>query len=103
MGVFPNYFFVRFSYFVTFVDDYSWVTWVYLLINKSDVCTTFKSFYNMIHTQFGIKLCILDPMMGKSLSNSLFSFFDAFGIVHQTTCPGTHEQNEIVECKITLT
>lgn len=36
-----------FKYFVTFVDDYSRATWVYLLKNKSDVCVAFKSFHNM--------------------------------------------------------
>lgn len=37
-----------FRYFVTFVDDCSYVTRVYLLKNKSDVYVAFKSFHNMV-------------------------------------------------------
>lgn len=72
-----------FKYFITFMDDYSRVTWVYLLKNKSDVFVAFKSFYHMVATQFSAKLVILcSNNGGKYIFNSLSSFLDEFRIVH---------------------
>lgn len=44
-----------FKYFVTFVDDCSRPTWLYLLKYKSDVNVAFKSFHFMVFTQFSTK------------------------------------------------
>ena len=40
-----------FSYFVSFVDDYTRMSWVYFLKHKSEVYDVFVKFYNMIMTQ----------------------------------------------------
>jgi len=89
-----------FRYFVTFVDNYSRVTWVYLLKNKSDVCATFKSFHNIVTTQFNTKLWVLRLDNGEEyLSREFSSFLDTSSIIHQTTCPSTPEQNGVVERK----
>ena len=37
-----------------FVDDYSRVTWLYLLKLKSDMFDAFKDFHNLITNQFSI-------------------------------------------------
>ena len=34
------------------VDDYTRYTWVFFLVDKSDVFATFKSFVNSIHNEF---------------------------------------------------
>jgi hypothetical protein len=34
----------KFKYYVSFIDDYSKFTWLYLLKNKSDVFHTFHEF-----------------------------------------------------------
>ena len=41
-----------FRYFVTFVDDYSRMTWLYLMKNRSELFSHFRAFYAEIHTQF---------------------------------------------------
>ncbi|KAL0375663.1 UNVERIFIED_CONTAM: Retrovirus-related Pol polyprotein from transposon RE2 [Sesamum calycinum] len=48
-----------FRYFITFVDDYSRMTWVYLLKDRSQVPTIITSFYNEIFTQFSVHIRIL--------------------------------------------
>ena len=48
-----------FHYFVIFVDDYSRLTYVYLMKNRSDLYSIFKSFYMEIKTQFDVSLRIL--------------------------------------------
>lgn len=39
-----------FRYFITFIDDYSRATWVYLMKAKSDVFSIVKSFIQMVAT-----------------------------------------------------
>ena len=41
-----------YKYFVTFVDDFSRFTWLYLLKAKSEVATVFQDFHHLVHTQF---------------------------------------------------
>ena len=44
--VFPT----GFQYFVTFVDDYSRTTWLYLMKNRSELFSHFRAFYAEIYT-----------------------------------------------------
>jgi hypothetical protein len=39
-----------FKYFVTFIDDFSRVTWVYLLKSKCEVFEYFKDFHKLVTT-----------------------------------------------------
>ena len=43
-----------FRYFVTFVDDYSRTTWLYLMKNRSELFSHFRAFCAEIHTQFNV-------------------------------------------------
>ena len=45
-----------FRYFVTFVDDYSRTTWLYLMKNRSELFSNFHAFYAEIHTQFHVSV-----------------------------------------------
>ncbi|KAL5856724.1 hypothetical protein ACOSQ3_004182 [Xanthoceras sorbifolium] len=40
------------KWFITFIDDHTRITWVYLLREKSEACQIFKNFHNMIQNQF---------------------------------------------------
>jgi hypothetical protein len=42
----------KFHYFVTFVDDFSHMTWLFLMKNRSKLFSIFQIFRNMIKTQF---------------------------------------------------
>lgn len=48
-----------FQYFVTFVDDYSRVTWLYLMKNSSELFSVFSNFVIEIQTQFGCTIRLL--------------------------------------------
>ena len=41
-----------FRYFITFVDDYSHVTWLYLMKNRSEVFFVFQNFCAEMKNQF---------------------------------------------------
>ena len=42
----------EFRYFVTFVDDYSRTTWLYLVKNYLELFSHFRAFYAKIKTRF---------------------------------------------------
>ncbi|KAL0326609.1 UNVERIFIED_CONTAM: Retrovirus-related Pol polyprotein from transposon RE2 [Sesamum angustifolium] len=89
-----------FRYFITFVDDYSRMTWVYLLKDRSQVPTIITSFYNEIYTQFSVNIRILrtDNAL-EFVQKSVSDFCNSKGILHQTSCPYTSQQNGVAERK----
>jgi Integrase core domain len=46
----------NFKYFVTFIDDYSRTTWVYVLKAKNKVFSCFQKNFNFIVNQYNAKL-----------------------------------------------
>jgi len=99
-GPAPNFHNNQFQYFVLFVDDFSSMIWVYFLKQKSEVPDKFYAFYQMIHTQFGKKIQVLRSNNGGEFVNkSMQEFFRENGLIHQTSCPNTPQQNGVVERK----
>jgi Reverse transcriptase (RNA-dependent DNA polymerase)/Integrase core domain/gag-polypeptide of LTR copia-type len=89
-----------FRYFVTFIDDKSRTTWLYLLKSKREVISVFKEFYNMVRTQFNKAIKILRTDNGTEYTNHEFqNNLRELGIIHQTTCPRTPQQNGFAERK----
>ncbi|XP_057478145.1 retrovirus-related Pol polyprotein from transposon TNT 1-94 isoform X6 [Actinidia eriantha] len=87
-------------WFVTFIDCFSRVTWVYLLKSKSEVFSCFKSFHAMVRTQFDSNIKILRSDNGTEYIDTSFrAFLDDNGILFQTTCVGTPQQNGVAERK----
>ncbi|XP_071933922.1 uncharacterized protein [Coffea arabica] len=88
------------KYFVSFIDDCTRVSWVYLMKSKSDVCHIIPQFYNMILTQFNTKIKVFHSDNGREFVNrSLADFMIQHGILHQTTCVYTPQQNGTAERK----
>ncbi|CAN1170240.1 Retrovirus-related Pol polyprotein from transposon TNT 1-94 [Linum perenne] len=85
-------------WFVSFIDDHTRLGWVYLLKHKSDVKNAFCEFYTMISTQFQTGISILRFDNGTEYFNTqLGSFLKDKGIVHQSSCRSTPQQNGIAE------
>ena len=60
-----------FRYFVTFVDDFSRMTWIYFMKNRSEVFSHFCAFSAEIKTQYDVSMKILRSNNGKEyVSNS---------------------------------
>lgn len=76
-----------FKYFVTFVDNYSCATWLYLLKEHPKVLYVFESFFTKIKTQFNIVIAILRYDNALEYNHSTLSeFCRKQGIIHQTSC-----------------
>ena len=88
-----------FRYFVTFVDDYSETTWLYLMKNRSKLFSHFP-FCAEIHTQFHVYVQNLRSDNAKEYVSEQFqSFMLEHGILHQTSYVGTPAQNGVAERK----
>lgn len=86
--------------FVTIVDDYSRYTWVTLIKFKSNVASVFSSFINYVEKQFSRNILTICSDNAKEFTEGyLKSFFHSKGIVHQTSCSYTPQQNGVVERK----
>ena len=82
------------------MDDYTRMTWLYLLKHKSDMCKVFQVLHKMICTQFNtpIKIVMFDNG-GEYYKNELTNFMNSFCILYQTSCPNSPQQNGVVERK----
>ena len=92
-----------FRYFVIFIDDYSRVTYLYLMKKRSELYSIFKSFYMEIKTQFNALLCIFRSDNAREYFHTSWSqFFDDHDIIHQSSCPHTPQQNGIAGAKCVI-
>jgi hypothetical protein len=76
--------------FVTFINCSTRTTWVYVLRSKSDVFECFKDFHNLIRNQYDAWVQIFQTDNGIEYVNNQFDeYLSSFGIIHQTSFPGT--------------
>jgi transposase InsO family protein len=89
-----------YKYYVTFIDDFSRCTWITLLKDRSELFGAFQTFCSEIKTQFGKTIRILRSDNAKEyFSTSFNSFLASHGIIHQSSCPHTPQQNGVAERK----
>lgn len=85
-------------FFLTIVDDYSRSTWLFLMNTKDETCWLMKRLISMIHTQFNWSVKTIRTDNGSEFVNSnVRHFLEPQGIIHQTTCVYTPQQNSVVE------
>lgn len=88
------------KYYVLFVDDFSRMTWLYLFKRKDEVAGIFKLFHKMVLTQFNREIKIFrSDNGGEFVNNTLKEYFASHGVVHETSCVGTPQQNGVAERK----
>ncbi len=79
-------------YFVTFVDDYSRMCWVYLMKEKSQVFEIFKEWKAKVELQTGKELkCVRSDNGGEYRSNEFDKFGSDLGLKRYYTVPDTPE------------
>ncbi|RVX19942.1 Retrovirus-related Pol polyprotein from transposon TNT 1-94 [Vitis vinifera] len=89
-----------FQYFVTFIDDYSRCTWLFLMKNRVELFSIFQKFYAVIQTQFNISIRVLRSDNAREYFSTPFtSFMSHHGILHQSSCAHTPQQNGVAERK----
>ena len=87
-------------WFVSFIDDCSRTTWLYMMKEKRVVFSIFQNFHKMVCTQFGATVKILwSDNGGEYIDSGLGAYFSSHGIIHQTSCTDTPQQNGVAERK----
>ena len=88
------------KYGFVIVDDYTRYTWVFFLVDKSDVFATFKSFVKGIHNEFETTIKRVRSDNGSEFKNTrIDEFCDKFEIRHQFLAKYTPQSNDLVERK----
>lgn len=88
------------SYFLTIVDDFTRSTWTFLIPTKQHVYKLIENFIAYASTQFNHKGQIIRSDNGTEFFNQILDPIIAkHGIVHQSSCPQTPQQNGLVERK----
>lgn len=86
------------NYFVTFTDDYTHVSVVYLMRSKSEVLQCLEDYEAMASAHFGLKIGRLICDNGGEYTGKAFrKFCRTNGIRVETTVPYTPEQNGVSE------
>nr|XP_016437259.1 PREDICTED: uncharacterized protein LOC107763294 [Nicotiana tabacum] len=88
-------------YFLTVVDDFTRMTWVFFLLKlKYDVCVVLTQLIVLIQTQFNKVVKAVKSDNGSEFVNSTCTtLFQKYGIIHQRTCVYTPRQHRIAERK----
>jgi len=87
-------------YFLSIVDDKSRATWVHLMATKSAAFPLLKTFVTYVERQYEATVKIIRTDNGLEFKDpSALAFYKTQGIIHQTTCVDTPQQNVIVERK----
>nr|GEU58685.1 hypothetical protein [Tanacetum cinerariifolium] len=86
------------SYFVTFTNDFSLYSYVYLLKHKHEVFKTFKVFQKKLETQFGKTIKLLCSDCGSEyMSHEFLDHLKEHGIIAHRTPPYTPQHNGVSE------
>ena len=86
------------EYFLTFIDDKTHFTWVYVLKHKHEVFQWFLEWKAMLERCSGHKLKVLRTDNGGEYTSTEFKeYLKEEGIRHELTIPKTPEQNGVAE------
>ncbi|RVW74477.1 Retrovirus-related Pol polyprotein from transposon TNT 1-94 [Vitis vinifera] len=76
------------------------MTWLCLMKTKDEVNLLFQNFHKMIETQYNAKVRVLrSDNGGEYQSSDLQKYLEEHGIIYQTTCSNTPQQNGVAEWK----
>ena len=77
-------------YYVTFIDDATRTTWIYYILNKSDVFDTFKKWKALVENETGQRLnCLRSDNGGEYCSKEFYRYCSKNGIHREKIVPRT--------------
>ena len=86
------------KYIVSMIDDYSKMTWVFMMKHKGDAFKKFKQWKTLVENQTGKKIKRLRTYNGLEFCSSEFNeFCKNEGIVRHHTIRHTPQQNGVAE------
>ena len=77
-------------YFITFIDDFTINSHVYLISHKSEALECFKRYNRLVENQLNVNIKALWTVRGREYLSDLFKIYcDDKGIAKQLTIPST--------------
>jgi hypothetical protein len=99
-GPMPSSSISGYVYYVSFIDDYSHKTWVYLLKSEDEVFSKFKEFKALIENLYERKIKILrSDNGGEYTSKEFVNYCKDVGIKRELTTTYNPQQNGVAERK----
>ena len=87
-------------WFVSLIDNCTRVTWIFLLKQKSDVSIVIPNFHSMVQNQFGVQIKSFMTDHARDYFHQILSpYFQSQGILHDSSCVNTPQQNGVAERK----
>ena len=87
-------------YFITFIDDFSKYSYVYLMKNKSDTFEKLSIFIKEVENNFGKNIKRFMTDREKEYDTLVLNnYIQSLGIVHEITPPYSPSSNEVAERK----
>ncbi|GJR10326.1 retrovirus-related pol polyprotein from transposon TNT 1-94 [Tanacetum coccineum] len=88
------------KYYVSFINDFTRYTWVYLMKHRSDFLTVFKEFRALVKTQHStVMQCFCCDLGGEYTSNDFVGLLKSDGTLYQNSCTDTPRQNSVAKRK----
>lgn len=88
------------TYYVSFIDDYTRYTWVYLMKRKSDFIGIYSNFRDLVKTQHSVVIkCLRCDLGGEYTSNDFTKLLASNDTIHQSSCVDTPQINGVAERK----
>ena len=97
-GLTKHHLLVELLIFLTIVDDFSRAVWIYLLLDKKEMSQVLLNFIALVERQYEKQMKIIRSDNGTKFTCLRMHFLER-GIVFQTSCVGTPQQNGRVERK----
>lgn len=89
-----------YRYYIIFIDEHSRFLWIFPLVTKSEVASTFIKFHAFVSNQFNNEIKHLQTDGGREYMSRLFiNFLESKRILHRISCPYTPQHNGISERK----
>ena len=90
----------RARWFVSLIHDCTQVTWIFLLKQKYDVSIVILNFHSMAQNQFRVQIKSFRTDNARDYFNKILSpYFQSQGILHDSSCVNTPQQNGVAERK----
>ena len=87
-------------WFITFIDNHTRVSWVFLMKDKSEAYVLFKRFHQMINNAFQASIHVLRSDNDREyFSNDFSHYLATHGIIHQNSCLYNSQQNRVAKRK----
>lgn len=90
----------RNSYFLTFINDYLRMCWVFFIKQKDESFQFFKDLKNLVENKSGGRIkCLRTDIEGDFCANEFLQFCRDWGIKRQMTVAYTPQQNGVAKRK----